>query len=508
MTAAGRPLAGQTPPGPAPAGHVPAGLAAGTSPVDETERRIMPAPARGLLAALAVIAGSAILVGTGFAAGWFPAGHLAAHAAVAPAADPVRLLVRVLVAIGAICGLATLAGALFRRIGQPAVAGEIVAGLILGPSVVSTLVPGLHRAILPAQVMPYVSLAAQAGLVIFMFTVGAEFDPGLLRGQRGVIGAASLSMMALPFALGAMAAVPLLGDFAGPSAAPVPFAVFIGAALSVTAFPVLARIVQDSGLRGTRLGALAMLCAAIADVLAWSALAVVLAMVRAQGPAGVLRTLGLAAALAIVCVRGLRPLVRALTTRCAGVALPRAVRLLAVLGLVIGLAAATDRIGMHAIFGGFLAGIVLPSGNPLLGKMGGQVAAVNRALLVPVFFASIGMQADVRLAFTHPAVLAGGALLVAAAVAGKLGSAAPVAWAGGMPGRQALGLGVLMNARGITEIVVLSIGLSAGVINEAAFTVLVLMALLTTCMAGPALRYLGLARALAAEHRETADDAS
>jgi Kef-type K+ transport system membrane component KefB len=269
---------------------------------------------------------------------------------------------------------------------------------------------------------------------------------------------------------------------------------FIGTALSVTAFPVLARIVHDTGLRDTRLGALAMLCAAIADVLAWAALAVVLAMVRAQGPNGMLRTLGLTAALSVVCVFGLRPLIRVLTTRYAGTALPRAVRLMVVIGLIIGLATATDRIGVHAIFGGFLAGLVLPRGNSLFGEAADQITTMNRALLVPVFFASIGMQADIRLAVSHPAVLAGGALLCAAAVAGKLGSAAPVAWAGGMPGRSALGLGVLMNARGVTEIVVLSVGLSAGVINAAAFTVLVVMALLTTCMATPALRFLGLAR--------------
>jgi Kef-type K+ transport system membrane component KefB len=188
-----------------------------------------------------------------------------------------------------------------------------------------------------------------------MFTVGAEFDPGLFRGQRGVIGVASLSMMAVPFALSVVVAVPLFGSFAGPSAAQLPFVVFIGAALSVTAFPVLARIVQDTGLRGTRLGTLAMLCAAVADVLAWCALAMVLAMVRVQGPVGTLRAIGLTAALTGLCAFGLRPLIRTLTARYSRIALPGAVRLLAVLGLVLGLAAATDRIGVHAIFGGFLA---------------------------------------------------------------------------------------------------------------------------------------------------------
>lgn len=343
--------------------------------------------------------------------------------------------------------------------------------------------------------MPYVNLCAQAGLAIFMFTVGAEFDASLLRNQRGVIGGASLSMMAVPFALGVIVAVPLLGPFGGPSAAPVSFVVFVGAALSVTAFPVLARIVQDTGLQGTRLGGLAMVCAAVADVLAWCALAVVLAMVHAQGPAAALRALGLTAALGAVCVLGLRPLIRTLSTRFAGTALPGGVRVLAVLGLIVGLATATDHIGVHTIFGGFLAGIVLPRGNPLFDTAAAQIGTINRTLFVPVFFAVMGMQADIRLAITDPVVLGGGALLFVAAVAGKFGGTVPVAWAGGMPGRAAVGLGVLMNARGVTEIVVLSIGLSVGVINRAAFTVLVIMALLTTCMAEPALRLLGLVRA-------------
>jgi Kef-type K+ transport system membrane component KefB len=456
----------------------------------ETERRLLPAPARGLGAALGLITVAGLLAA--LALGWFASHHAPSHAtAPLPAADPVQLLARVTLAVGLVCGVASMAGVLLRRIGQPPVVGEILAGLVLGPSVLSTLAPAVHQAVLPPQAMTWVNLTAQAGLAIFMFTVGAEFSPGELRGQRGVIGAAGLSMMAVPFALGALAAVPLLGSFAGPSAAPLPFVVFIGVALSVTAFPVLARIVYDAGLHATRLGALAMLCAAVTDVLAWCTLAVVLAMVHGAGGAGVLRTLALTGAVSAVCVLGLRPMVRGLSARYAGAALPGGLRLLVVLGLVVGLAAAADRIGVHAIFGGFMAGIVLRAGNPLFGETADHIGRLNRVLLVPVFFATIGMQVDIRLGLGHPAVLAGGALLAAVAVAGKVGSAAPVAWAGGMPVRSALALGALMNARGITEIVVLSIGLSAGVINGAAFTVLILMALLTTCMAAPALRMLG-----------------
>jgi K+:H+ antiporter len=463
------------------------------APLAETEGRLLPAPVRGVSVALGLTLGAVLLAVVAYLVGRASAGG-AVHQAATGAASPVQLVWRLLLAVTVVGVVATGCGALAARVGQPPVVGEIVAGLLLGPSLLGTLAPGLSRAVLPAAVLPNLNLLAQAGLAIFMFTVGTEFDHTVLHRQRGVIATASLSMMAVPFALGMLAAVPLYGSFAGPSAGPVPFVIFVGTALSVTAFPVLARIVLDSGLRGSRLGSLAMVCAAVADVLAWCALAVVLAMIRAQGPAAVLRALALTVALCALCLLGLRPLLRVLAERHAAATLSTPARLLLVLTLILGLAAAADRIGVHAIFGGFLAGLVLPRDGRLLGGVADQVGSLNRTILVPVFFASIGLQTNIRAAIAQPAVLAGGALLLAAAIVGKLGSAAPVALAGGLPRRQALGLGVLMNARGVTEIVVLSAGLSAGVINRSAFGVLIVMALITTAMAAPALRALGLSR--------------
>jgi K+:H+ antiporter len=462
------------------------------TPVEEAERRLMPAPTRGFIVAAGLTVSAVALLAAAYLAGWLGSAHPAVHRSAAAAQSPAQLMWRLLLAVAVVCALATACGALAARVGQPPVVGEIVAGLLLGPSLLASSAPGVFHAILPPQVLPNLNLLAQAGLAIFMFTVGAEFDPGVLRRQRSVIAAASLSVMAVPFAFGVLTAIPLYSLFAGRTVGPLPFAIFVGTALSVTAFPVLARIITDSGLRGSRLGSLAMLCAAVADVLAWCALAVVLAMIRAQGPADVLRALAVTVAVCAVCLLVLRPLLQALAVRYATAAVPGPARVLMVFGLILGLAAATDRIGVHAIFGGFLAGLVLPRDTRLLGRVAERVGGLNRALLVPVFFASIGMQTDVRLAVSQPAVVGGGALLLLTAVAGKFCSATPVAWAGGMPGRQALGLGVLMNARGITEIVVLSIGLGAGVINRDAFTVLVVMALVTTMMAAPALRLLGL----------------
>ena len=460
--------------------------------IEEAEQRLLPAPARGIVVAVVLTAAAVVLLAVAFGTGWLAPAHVAAHARAAapPAPSPVQLLWRLFLAVAVIAALARICGLLARRVGQPEVVGEIVAGLLLGPTVLSTLAPGVIHALLPAAVRPNLGLLAQAGLVIFMFAVGLEADWDMLRRHGPVIGAASQAMMAVPFALGVAVAIPLYGTFAGHAAGVVPYALFVGTALSVTAFPVLARIVQESGLKDTRLGSMAMLCAAVCDVLAWCALAVVLAMTKAQGPWAVIRVLGLTAALCAVLLAA-RPLLAALADRYADAPVPGSVRLILVAGLIFGLAAVTDKIGIHDIFGGFLAGLVLPRGTRLLRPVTTQLGVLNRALLLPVFFVSIGLQVNVWHAAARPAVLTGGAVLLAAAIAGKLGGTMVVASAGGMPRRSAVGLGVLMNARGVTDIVVIGVGLSAGVINGNGFTVLVMMALITTAMAGPALRRLG-----------------
>jgi Kef-type K+ transport system membrane component KefB len=465
-----------------------------TDTMDHTEQRLLPTPLRGSIVALTLIGVAVALLVVAFLTGWSVPGKpptapaAAKTAAVAATLTPMVLLARLLFAVAVIGALATAGGALLRRIGQPAVVGEILAGLVLGPSVVGTFAPGVFGTIFHPQVMPYLNVLAQLGLAIFMFTVGAEFQAGILARQRNAVGSAGISMMVVPFALGLVAAIPLYKTFAGTAGGKLAFVAFMGTAMSVTAFPVLARIVKDSGLRDTRIGSLALVCAAIADVLAWCALAVVLALAHSQGVGSAIRTLTLAVVIAIVLLLGVKPLVKQLCTRHENAKLSNPVRLLLVLGLIIGLAALTEFIGVHAIFGGFLAGLILPQGTPLVGKVAEQVGSVNRTLLVPVFFASIGLQANLGQAIDHPMVLAGGALLLVVAIVGKLVSAVPVGLAGGLPADQAVTLGVLVNARGITEIVVLSAGLGIGVINGAAFTVMVLMALLTTMMVTPALR--------------------
>jgi Kef-type K+ transport system membrane component KefB len=453
---------------------------------------LLPSPNRGLVVAIGLTTGAVAILVTAYAVGWLRPEHVgAAHSASTGAQSPAQLVWRLLLAVAVVCALATVCARLAAWVGQPPVVGEIVAGLVLGPSVLGSLAPWLFHAVFSAQVLPHLNLLAQAGLAIFMFRVGTEIDQRVLRRQRGAIAAASLSTMVVPFALGVLAALPLYPMLAGPSADKVPFVMFIGTALSVTAFPVLARIVQDCGLRGSRLGALAMLCAAVTDVLAWCALAVVLAMNRSEGFGGALAALVLTVVLGVGCLLMLRPMLQWLAARYAGRDVPTPILGLLVLGLIFGLAAVTDQIGVHAIFGGFLAGLMLPKDIAPLRQVTEQIVTVNRALLVPLFFTSIGLQTDMRAVIDQPLMLAGGALLMLTAILGKVGSATPVASAGGLPIRSSLGLGVLMNARGITEIVVLDAGLSVGIINRSAFTVMVVIALLTTLMAAPALRLLG-----------------
>ena len=456
-----------------------------------TESSLLPTSRRGVIVAGVLTACAAGLVALVIATGWLDTGPDAAAPAAAHAAlSPAQLMWRLLVAIVVVCALATAFGRLARMIGQPPVVGEIVAGLVLGPSVIGSLAPGLFHALLPAAILPNFNLIAQAALAVFMFTVGAGFDHERLGRDRAGIAATSLAVMAVPFALGVLAAVPLYPELAGEAIHKLPFAIFIGTALSITAFPVLARIVQDTGLQGTRLGTLAMLCAAVADVLAWCILAVVLAMIRSEGPGSAVVALTLTVLLGAGALLVLKPVLRWLADRWAA-SVPTPLLVLLVGVLILGMAAATDRIGVHAIFGGFLAGLVLPKDRLAVRAVAEQIGGLNRVLLVPVFFASIGLLTDVSASVSQPGILAGGALLLVAAVVGKFLGATPVARAGGLPIRSAIGLGALMNARGITEIVVLSAGLTAGIINQSSFTVMVLMALITTMMAAPLLRVLG-----------------
>jgi Kef-type K+ transport system membrane component KefB len=404
----------------------------------------------------------------------------------AAAGSPDRLVVRLFLDLAIVVVVAVLAGALARRIGQPSVVGEILAGLALGPSLLGLLPGDLTGVLFPADVRSLLSAMAQLGLALFMFLVGYELDPARLAGAGRTAAAVSAAAIAVPFA-GGFAVVAVLWRDDGGDGGWMPLGLFIGAAMAITAFPVLARILQENGLRQSRTGALTLLCAAINDFLAWCLLALVATIVAATG---VVR-LGLVIGGSVLFVLGMllvvRPVLRALARRLP--ASPRS-ESIAFVAMVAGLLLsswATAALGLHVVFGAFLFGMVMPRAEvtravPHVPERVGQL----NALLLPVFFVVTGLSVDIRgLGWTGVAELF---LVVTVASGSKFLAAALAAWLTGFGRRAAVAVGVLMNARGLTELIVLNVGLQLGVLDTRLFTIMVIMAVVTTVMTAPLLR--------------------
>lgn len=386
--------------------------------------------------------------------------------------------------------LARVLGTVARKIGQPAVIGEVLAGVFVLPLLITS---GIGDGLFPAAVRADLSALATVGVAVFMFVVGMELDADLLRGKGRVAIAVSVGCIVLPLGLGTLLGFHLAGSYQ--PAQRTGFIVFIAVALSVTAFPVLARILTDRDMQRTPIGSLSLTAAAANDVLAWLLLAVAVAMV---GGGGSWQMLLLPPYVAVM-VWVVRPLLRKLLSddRRPGPGALGAV----VAGLLLS-AAATEWMGLHLIFGAFLFGVMMPRGSARR-LVHDQVAELNGVLLLPVFFIVAGLRVDLSVFGT--AGLGELALILAVAVTGKFLGAVVAARACGMPTRQAAALGALMNTRGLTELVVLSIGADLGLLDARLYTLLVVMALVTTMMAGPLLAVLYPPQAVAAdvaEHRE------
>jgi Kef-type K+ transport system membrane component KefB len=385
---------------------------------------------------------------------------------------------------------ARLMGRLFQRLGQPAVIGEILAGIMLGPTLLGLLPGDLHLVLFPTDVRPYLTVIAQLGLVLFMFIVGLEVDLSLIRSRRRTATSVSMASIALPFALGALLASALQEDHGVVDGAAVPFlafALFLGVAMSITAFPVLARILTERGMHRTPTGVLSLACAAIDDVLAWSLLAIVIAVAVGGTLTGVALIVGLTAVYALVMFGVVRPLLARLVGRyrAAGRLTPNV--LATVLVGVFLSAYATELIGVHAIFGAFVFGAVMPRGEPgLTREVLERLEQVSLLLLLPVFFVVAGLQVDVGALGASGLVEL--VLILLVAIGGKFVGAFAAARLQRVPQRQAVALGVLMNTRGLTEIVILQVGVQLGVLDPQLFTLMVIMALVTTLMTSPLLR--------------------
>ena len=415
--------------------------------------------------------------------------------------DSVLLLVQLLVVLGA----ARFAGWLGQAAGQPRVIGEMVAGIFLGPSLLGWLRPGWMHALFPEGKMAPLMSLSNLGVILFMFVVGLHLDGSLLRRRAASAVAVSQASIVLPFVLGLAIAPWLHPRLAGEGVALVPFALFLGAAMSVTAFPVLARILSERKMLGTPVGSIAIASAAVADVSAWCLLAVVVAVARG-GEAG--DRLFIMAVPACAYVMGMllivRPALRVWQRRrqrrheealASGRESARQGRAAAggeAIGasvlLALGSALATEMLGVHALFGAFLAGAIVPREDGLAHDLAGRLEGMVATVLLPLFFASTGLRTQIGL--LHGSLWLAAGVIVAAAMVGKIGGAAGAARFTGMPWRESLAVGVLMNTRGLMELVILTVGLEIGVLSPPLFAMMVLMALATTIMTAPLLALL------------------
>lgn len=364
--------------------------------------------------------------------------------------------------------------------------GEIAAGLMLGPSVLGLLPGNLPELLFPPDVRPFLSVLAQVGLLLFMFLIGWEFDPASLRGRRRSTGAIWLSAAGLPLVLGTVLAVVLHGSHGtvGGEAVPFPgFALFLGVAVSVAGLPVLARIVTDLRLQLSRVGTLALALAALDDVFVWCMLAVIAALVAASGAAGFVGTLGWGVVYLCAMVLVVRPLVARLDRRMPVAAAPL-LPIAAAAGALLS-AYATAQIGLHTVFGAFVFGLVMPRGGSrekLHRNTQASLENVSR-LLLPVFFVVTGLSVDIT-RLTGPA-LAQMLLIIAVGCTAKFCGTVLPARLCGTAWRESAMLGVLMNTRGLTQLVILSVGLELGLLTTELFTALTVMALVTTAMTAP-----------------------
>jgi Kef-type K+ transport system membrane component KefB len=412
----------------------------------------------------------------------------AAAAASAPAAGASAFsLLQMLAQIGVILAVARLAGWLMGRLGQPQVVGEMAAGIMLGPSLLGAVAPTLSEALFPASSLGFLNALSQVGIVLFMFVVGFELDHGLLRERGHSAVLTSHASITAPFLIGTALALPLFPWLAGAGVDFAPFALFLGAAMSVTAFPVLARILRERALLGTHLGAIAITCAAVDDVTAWCILAGLAALIRGS-PAGlpvwatVLGSVGFAALSLTV---GRRLLGRLLP------AFERAGRLtpgllaIVIFAVLVG-AWVTEWLGIHALFGAFVVGLAMPREPAFTRALLDRLEDLLVVLLLPLFFAFTGLRTRFGLIQGGELWLVCGAI-VAAAIVGKVGGSMLASRLSGLSWRESGAVGVLMNTRGLVELVFLNVGLELGVLSPTLFAMMVLMALTTTVMTTPLL---------------------
>jgi len=397
--------------------------------------------------------------------------------------SPVSILLLQMVVIIVI---ARLFGALFRRIGQPPVMGEMVAGITLGPSVLQLFWPQAYAFLFPQSSMATLGVLSQLGVVLFMFVVGMELDLRHVREKVSTAIMVSHASIVVPFLLGAALALSLYPSLGTPNTSFTPFALFMGIAMSITAFPVLARILKDRGLTETPLGTMAIACASIDDVTAWCTLAFVIAIVKSTGLVGALWTIALTFLFIVLMLTLIRPRLETLLERRIENTRYARIIMAGILAFCLASAWFTETIGIHALFGGFLAGAVMPSTPGVQSFLKEKIEGFSSAALLPLFFVFTGLRTQVALLNDRAGWLMCLAI-IGVAVVGKLGGSMLMARWTKMSWRDSFAIGSLMNTRGLIELVVLNIGYDLGILSARIFVMMVIMALATTFMTAPLL---------------------
>jgi Kef-type K+ transport system membrane component KefB len=390
-----------------------------------------------------------------------------------------------------IIAISRIVGKLFTFMGQPSVVGEMAAGILLGPSLFGLLTPDLFQFVFPANSLNTIKLLSQVGVCLFMFSVGMDLNISHVRNKAHTAVVVSHASIVFPYLLGVVLAYFLYTSMAAPGASFIAFALFMGISMSITAFPVLARILQERGMTKSFLGSTAITCAAVDDVTAWSILAFVVAIARSTSLGGSALNLLLIGAFMLVMVAIVRPgLPKWLGEKRLKAENPSKGVMATVICVVVASALCTEVIGIHALFGAFLAGAIMPDLHGFRHKLHVRIENFSSVLLLPLFFVFTGLRTQIALLND----LSGwGMCLIIIAVAslGKLGGTALTARLTGMGWRDSLQLGALMNTRGLMELIALNIGYDLGILSPRIFTMLVIMALATTALTGPLLTWFG-----------------
>ena len=382
-------------------------------------------------------------------------------------------------------------GLICKKIGQPSVIGEIIAGIVLGPSFFGSYLPEFSVVLFPSSSLDNLKFLSQIGLIFFMFVVGMELDLRVLRNKAKEAVIISHASIIIPFTLGLVLAYTIYTDFAPKGIEFISFGLFLGIAMSITAFPVLARIVQERGLQKTRIGAMVITCAAADDITAWCLLAGVIAIVKAGSITSSLYIIVLSFIYVVVMIKLVRPFLRRIGNLYdTAEKITKPVVAIFFLTLLIS-SYLTEIIGIHALFGAFVAGVIMPDNMKFRKMFIEKIEDVSLVVLLPLFFVFTGLRTEIGL-LNSPELWKVCGLIIVVAVVGKFIGSALAAKFVGQNWRDSLTIGALMNTRGLMELVVLNIGYDLGVLTKEVFAMMVIMALATTFMTGPALNLIDL----------------